>query len=126
MNAGLEFEQDVEVEPVRPSAQPPDDVITPLLEPVVDEFAGVFFQSDEVEVGDPGFAHEADQQVADHFRVREQPFIAVVVIGHLSPWAFRRWPYCFSLNPPAVHLNWLGVLEPSGDEIPVADEQGIG
>jgi hypothetical protein len=49
----------------------------------------VAFQGGEVEVGDPGFADEADEQIPDHFRVGEQPFVTVVVVGHLSPFAFN-------------------------------------
>ena len=60
MDAGLEFEQDVDVEPVRPPAQPPDDIVAALPQPVVDEFGGILFQSGKVEVADPVLANEAD------------------------------------------------------------------
>jgi hypothetical protein len=63
MDPGLKFKQNIEIQPVRSPAYPPNDVVAPLPQAVVGEFAGVFFQGGEVEIGNPGFAYEADQQV---------------------------------------------------------------
>ncbi len=82
MHAGLEFEQDVDIEPVRSPAQPPDDVTAAFIEPVVDKFGGIFFQGAEIDLADPVLADEADQQVANHFGMGKQPFVAMIVVGH--------------------------------------------
>jgi hypothetical protein len=52
---------------------------------VVGEFAGVFFQGGEVEIGNPGFAYEADQQVPHHFGMGKQALVAGIVVSHLAP-----------------------------------------
>jgi|GEM_PF-6799155 len=60
---------------------------------------GVAFQGGEVEVGDPGFADEADQQIPNHLRVGEQALVAVVVIRHFGLGAFGLSPWNSHLLP---------------------------
>ena len=61
-------------------ADAPDDVVFPIPEVVGDVAAADLFQCREVEFGQPGFVDKAAQQVAHHFRVREEQLVTVVVV----------------------------------------------
>ena len=63
-----------------------------------------------IPVADPVLANEADEQVANHLRVGEQPFVAGVVVGHAGLAVSQRLPKKSSLffqktplpEPPGV------------------------
>ena len=83
MHPRLKFQQKVEVQPLEPPAHPPDDVAASIVQSVINEFRGVFFQGGEIELGNPVRWDEAAQQVADHLGVGEESFVAVIVVSHL-------------------------------------------
>ncbi len=90
IDAGLEFQQQIHVEPIRSPAQPPDHIVAALSQPVVDKMGGVFFQGGEIKIGHPVLANEAAQQIRHHFGMGKQPFVTTIVSHHIRPSSTHR------------------------------------
>ena len=79
VDAGLEFQQQIDVEPVLAPTHAPDDVVGAVAQVVADIAAAGAFECTEIELLYPSAGHEAVQQVPDHGGVREQELVAAVV-----------------------------------------------
>ena len=77
----LELQQHQHVEPPVAEPNPPHPILVTLAEIVADAAVGPTLQSREIELGDPVPRHESDQQVAHHFREREQQLVRGVEPG---------------------------------------------
>ena len=77
----LEFDQQVEVNPVFAGLDPPDDIAFALPQVVADVMTGAFLQGVEVEAVQPVVGNKTEDQVTHHLGCREQEFIAGVVVG---------------------------------------------
>ena len=79
IHGGLEFQQQIHIQPMILKPDSPDDIVMTVTQ-VIGDVAGVhFLQRREVQRLDPGLRHETLQQVFDHLGVGEQQFVAGVV-----------------------------------------------
>jgi hypothetical protein len=79
----LEFQQHVEIEPVWPPADAPDEIVPPAAQVVTDLTVTDPFEGAPVHLTDPRLVDKAAQQVFDHAGVRKEQLIAGVVFhGH--------------------------------------------
>ena len=86
IHGGLEFQQQIHIQPMILKPDSPDDIVMTVTQ-VIGDVAGVhFLQRREVQRLDPGLRHETLQQVFDHLGVGEQQFVAGVVHdGSIAP-----------------------------------------
>ena len=83
VHSGLEFQQQVEIEPVWPPAHAPDEIIVPAAQVVTDVAVTDPFKGAPVDVADPRLVDKAAEQVFDHPGVRKEQLVAGVVFhGH--------------------------------------------
>ena len=83
VHRGLEFQQQVEIEPVWPPTHAPDEIIVPAAQVVTDVAVTDPFKGAPVDVADPRLVDKAAEQVFDHPGVRKEQLVAGVVFhGH--------------------------------------------
>ncbi len=97
----MEFQQQVEVEPVTPPAHTPDEIVAPAAQVVTDLTVAHPFEGGEVHVVHPRLVDKAPQQVFYHTGMREQEFVAGIV--------FHEHEYSAWEDPSALG-KWQGIL----------------
>jgi len=81
--AALEFDEQVEVEPLLAGFDAPDDIIGAVAQVFADVVSLDGFEGGEVEFLQPGIVDETLDEVADDERVGEEEFVAGIVgCGH--------------------------------------------
>ncbi len=93
IDTGLEFQQEIDVEPVPAPAHPPDHVVLPAAQIVTDIAAIDFFQGGKVQVIDPLFPDKSLEEILHHPGMGEEKLVGVVMFGHGGVSVRRRSGY---------------------------------
>ena len=103
VHGGLEFQEEIDVKPVRAPAHAPDEIVLTVVQIIADVALADAFQGRKVNFLHPGFLDKPPEQVFHHTGMREQELVAVVVFHDDK---YRTWWYVTaSHNGPASITN---------------------